>query len=171
MAPHPGDPAPAASALLVASYATLDYRRYYAGLLARHPRPRQAIAELGLFRFWLACRALRHAAPGDPVGPDGPLLAPARPLRDWPLPLQLDDCDVQYELDAGIVCLIESRFDLYDRFFSLGRRPEDPLGLDAATLALACQLFTQPPPETLAWLQRASRRLFEQLAQALAGNA
>lgn len=173
MSQRPRSPSPAAArpGLPVALYAALDYRRHYADLLARHPQPCQAIAELGLFRFWLACRALRPGASGDPAAPGGILLAPARPPRGWPLPLHLDDCDVQDELGAGIVYLIESRFDLYDRFFSLGRHAEDPLGLDAVSLALACQLFTQPPPETLERLRRESRQLFEQLAEASAGTA
>jgi hypothetical protein len=155
---HSPSATPAATRLRVDAYATLDYRRHYADLLARHPNPRQAIAELGLFRFWLACRSQHPGSPGDSTT----LLAPAPPLREWPLPLQLDDCDVQDELDADITHLIESRFDLYDRFFNLGRHADDPLGLDAASLALACQLFAQPSPELLQRLRRESRQLFEQ---------
>lgn len=168
---HRPSPATAGPGLPVTAYAALDYRRHYADLLVRHPQPRQAIAELGLFRFWLACRALYPGSSGDSVVPGDVLLAPARPPRGWPLPLHLGDCDVQDELGAGIVYLIESRFDLYDRFFSLGRHAEDPLGLDAASLALACQLFTQPPPELLERLRRESRQLFGQLAEASAGMA
>ncbi|MFT4247212.1 MAG: hypothetical protein QM581_04115 [Pseudomonas sp.] len=157
--------------LPVAGYFTFDYRQHYADLLARHPHPRQAIAELGLFRFWLACRAHHHATSSDPAVPAGAimLMAPARPPPGWPLPLHLGDCDVQDELGTGIVYLIESRFDLYDRFFSLGRHAEDPLGLDAVSLALACQLFVQPCAETLERLRRENRQLFEQWGQAPAG--
>lgn len=162
--PPPYRTATPASDPTVASYAALDYRRHYADLLGLHPQPRQAIAELGLFRFWLACRALR---PGSGEA----LLAPARPPRAWPLPLQLDGCDVQEELGAGIVHLIESRFDLYDRFFSLGRHAEDPLGLDAASLALACQLFAEPPPALLEGLRCENRQVFEQLMAMAAGPA
>ena len=159
-------PAPSAP---VALYARLDYYRHYACLLSRHPQPRQAIAELGLFRFWLACRALDPGIVHTALPLSFPL-APAQPPQGWPLPLRMGDCDVQDELGSAIVYLLESRFDLYDRFFSLGRHTEDPLGLDAVSLALACQLFTQPSPETLEWLRRESRQLFAQLLQA-AGTA
>ncbi|WP_434030429.1 hypothetical protein [[Pseudomonas] boreopolis] len=169
---HLRGPSPALSgpALSIAIYASLDYRRHYADLLSRHPQPRQAMAELGLFRFWLACRARRPGLPGATPAGDV-LFDPARPPRGWPLPLHLQDCDVQDELGAGIVHLVESRFDLYDRFFSLGRHAEDPLGLDAVSLALACQLFTQPPPAILERLRRESRQLFDQLTRIPAGTA
>lgn len=139
-----------------ASYRELDYTGHYRGLLALHARPQEAVAELYLFRFWLAHRALAHAGAGT-----------TQPLLPRPCVPQADAGWIEHALGgAWIVDLVESRCDLYDRFFLLGRRPEDPLGLDAATLAIACQLFALPDPAMLAWLRRETRCQFQSLLQA-----
>lgn len=138
----------------VCSYAGVNYRQHYVQLLRRHPAPAEAIAELGLFRFWLACRACSHAAGDDDAMP---LQWPA----GWPLPRHVAGFDVEYVLGARLNHLLDSRCDLYDRFFLLGRNADDPLGLDAAALALACQLFVDPPMLMRHWLRLDVHAVFE----------
>lgn len=152
---------------VVRSHVQVDYRCHYAEVLRLHPSPPVAIAELCLFRFWLACRVHRHAAAPDGIDADtgGARL---RPPRGWPLPLQAGGHDIEFELGSRIEQLVESRFDLYDRFFTLGRNADDPLGLDAASLALSYQLFVQTPPAILARLQVQTQQLFAALSHACA---
>lgn len=146
----------------VRGYMEVDYRRRYAGLLRLHPMPSEAIAELCLFRFWLACRAYAHS--GVAPAPAPPLCVPA----GWTPPQQAAGQDIDCTLDAWHGHLLESRFDLYDRFFQLGRNRDDPLGLDAVALALSCQLFVQPSPFTRAWLHDEVHTLFCTLLDAFA---
>ncbi|MCL7713085.1 hypothetical protein [Stenotrophomonas mori] len=153
--------ATAATEESVRSYLGVDYRRHYAALLRQHPAPPDAIAELCLFRFWLACRAHLHAH-----GAETARLSPRRLPADWPLPRQVAGFDIAYRLGAWFEHLLESRLDLYDRFFLHGRQADDPLGLDAAALALTCQLFVQPPAPLRAALQAEARTLFARLAAA-----
>lgn len=164
---HPDQAPP----FLIALYASFDYRQHYADLLARHSQQQQAIAELGLFHFWLARRAMAPHPADLPTASPGDGLRPVRVPKTWPLPLQLGDCDVQRELGGPIQHLIESRFDLYDRFCNLGYQTNDPKGVDAASLALGYQLFTPPPGDVLRWLRYENRRLFERLARAARGAA
>ncbi|HBK46330.1 MAG TPA: hypothetical protein DDZ67_07820, partial [Xanthomonadaceae bacterium] len=95
---------------------------------------------------------------------------PLRPPRGWPLPRRAGGYDIEFELGSGIGQLVESRFDLYDRFFTLGRNADDPLGLNAAALALSCQLFVQTPPAVLARLQAETGQLFAALTRACAAG-
>jgi len=148
----------------VRSYAQLNYRQHYAPLLRQHRAPPEAIAELCLFRFWLACRAWQHA--GRPTGAS-PLHLPP----DWPQPRHAAGFDVEYTLGTWFPHLLESRFDLYDRFFQLGRNASDPLGLDAAALALSCQLFVDPSLQMRQWLQTDVQALFDHLLRACAATA
>lgn len=152
---------------LVRDHVQVDYRCHYAEVLRLHPSPPVAIAELCLFHFWLACRAHRHATAPDGIEA-GTAGAPLQPPRGWPLPLRASGYDIEFELGSWIEQLVESRFDLYDRFFTLGRNTDDPLGLDAASLALSCQLFVQTPPAVLARLQAQTRQLFAALSRACA---
>ena len=147
---------------LVRGYTDVDYRSRYAGLLRLHPTPAEAIAELCLFRFWLACRARAHA--GAEPAPVPPLYVPA----GWAPPRQAAGLDIDRTLGAWHAHLLESRFDLYDRFFQLGRHHDDPLGLDAVALALSCQLFVQPSAATRAWLREEVHALFADLLAAFA---
>lgn len=147
---------------LIHGYTDVDYRSRYAGLLRLHPMPAEAIAELCLFRFWLACRAHAHAGAGPAPAP--PLYVPA----GWAPPRQAAGLDIDGTLGAWFGHLLESRFDLYDRFFQLGRHHDDPLGLDAVALALSCQLFVQPSAATRAWLRGEVRALFADLLAAFA---
>lgn len=135
---HSAPAAGAAPEHFIRHYLDVDYRGRYAGVLRRHPAPSEAIAELCLFRFWLACRAYAHS--GAAPAPMPPLYLPPH----WAPPRQAAGVDISHALDAWYGHLLESRFNLYDRFFHLGRNRDDPLGLDAVALALSCQLFVQP---------------------------
>ncbi len=147
-----------ASTDFVRSYMGVNYRRHYAALLRQHPAPPEAIAELCLFRFWLACRAHRHAR--DAQATDAP---PLHLPPAWPLPRHAAGFDIEYTLGAWFDHLLQSRFDLYDRFFRLGRSDDDPLGLGAAALALSCQLFVQPAPAMRVGLRAEAHALFAML--------
>lgn len=145
-------------------YMDVDYRSHYAAVLRLHPAPSEAIAELCLFRFWLACRAYAHS---------GATPAPAPPLNlppHWTPPRQAAGVDIGHALDAWYGHLLGSRFDLYDRFFQLGRNHDDPLGLDAVALALSCQLFVQPCAATRTWLRGEVHALFRALHTAFAAG-
>ncbi|MCD7097644.1 hypothetical protein [Stenotrophomonas sp. MMGLT7] len=146
-----------------ANYLQVDYARRYAGLLRLHPERAVAIAELCLFRFWLTCcvhcHGCLHTADAMPV---------VLPPRDWPLPLRADGYEIERVLGGWIGSLVESRFDLYDRFFTLGRRDDDPQGIKAVSLALACQLFAEPTPAIVSMIEAETRQLFQ--AQVLAGS-
>ncbi|KRG58756.1 hypothetical protein [Stenotrophomonas nitritireducens] len=146
----------------VRGYMEVDYRSRYAGVLHLHPTPSEAIAELCLFRFWLACRAYAHS--GAMPAPTPPLCLPP----GWTPPRQASGLDIDRALDTWHGHLLESRFDLYDRFFQLGRTHDDPLGLDAVALALSCQLFVQPSALTRAWLHDEVHTLFSALLDAFA---
>lgn len=143
-------------------YMDVDYRSHYAAVLRPHPAPSEAIAELCLFRFWLACRAYAHS--GATPAPVPPLYLPPH----WTPPRQAAGVDIGHALDACPGHLLDSRFDLYDRFFQLGRNRDDPLGLDAAALALSCQLFVQPSATTRTWLRGEVHALFRMLHAAFA---
>ena len=154
----------AASERLARDYLDVDYHGRYASVLRLHPAPREAIAELCLFRFWLACRAYAHAGALPAATP--PLYLPP----GWTPPRQAGGLDIDHTLGAWHAHLLESRFDLYDRFFQLGRHRDDPLGLDAAALALSCQLFVQPAAATRAWLREDVHGLFSALHAAFAAT-
>ncbi len=154
--------AAAASQPFLRRYMDVDYRFHYAAVLRPHPAPSEAIAELCLFRFWLACRAYAHS--GATPAPVPPLYLPPH----WTPPRQAAGVDIGHALDACPGHLLDSRFDLYDRFFQLGRNRDDPLGLDAAALALSCQLFVQPSATTRNWLRGEVHALFRMLHAAFA---
>ncbi|MGB3392888.1 MAG: hypothetical protein WBA56_05560, partial [Stenotrophomonas sp.] len=59
----------------VDGYMRVNYRHHYAELLRMLAAPPEAIAELCLFRFWLACRAYAHS--GMAPAPAPPLCVPA----------------------------------------------------------------------------------------------
>lgn len=140
-------PTPEALTTRTALHAAPEDGRPLRDVLACHPRPEQAIAELHLFCLWLAQRAG---------------LADDLPLRSRPQPTAADATWIEAAFDgAWIDDLVDSRCELYDRFFLVGRHPGDPLGLDAAALALACQLSARPEPELLACLRRRTRQRFE----------
>ncbi len=152
---------PPAAVDLSASYLHFDYRYHYADLLQRHPHPPVALAELCLFRYWLSSCAYRHACQQR-----GDLVPATLPPRGWPMPCVVDSHDIESTLGSWIGSLVSSRFDLYERFFGLGRTDDDPLGLDAATLALSCQLFALDAPAMLPWLKAETRRQFAALVSA-----
>jgi len=159
----------AAAPPFIRDYTDVDYRSRYAGLLRLHPMPAEAIAELCLFRFWLACRAHAHSDPAADATAAAvpPLYLPA----GWAPPRQAAGLAIDCTLGAWFGHLLESRFDLYDRFFQLGRNDDDPLGLDAVALALSCQLFVQPSAATRAWLREEVHALFADLLAAFAAMA
>lgn len=150
----------------VDGYMRVNYRHHYAELLRMVAAPPEAIAELCLFRFWLACRAHHHAHAGNADTP-----TPLRPPAGWPLPRHASGFDVERVLGRGLVPLLESRLQLYDRFVLLGHNAADPQGLDAAALALSCQLFVQAPPIARAYLQAETRHLFARMLAACATPA
>ena len=145
-------------------YLRVNYRHHYAELLRIAASPPQAIAELCLFRFWLACRA-HHLAHAGHIDAPTPM-----PPPDWPLPRDAGGLDIERTLGGELVALLESRMQLYDCFVLLGRNGNDPHGLDAAALALSCQLFVQPPPAARAGLQTETRQLFARLHAACAAT-
>lgn len=153
----PRHPAP------VHGYLKLNYRRHYAELLRLHPAPPEAMAELCLFRFWLACRAQQQANNA------GAATAPARAPEAWPLPRHASGFDVEYVLRGHFALLLDSRMELYDQFFLLARNGEDMQGLDAATTALSRQLFIEPPAAARTLLRTDARHLFAQLLAADSG--
>jgi len=142
----------------VDGYMQVNYRHHYAELLRMVAMPPEAIAELCLFRFWLACRVHHHAHAGNVDTP-----TPLRPPAGWPLPRHASGFDVERVLGQGLLPLLESRLRLYDRFVLLGHNTRDPQGLDAAALALSCQLFVQAPPIARAYLQAETRHLFTRM--------
>ncbi|KAF1722986.1 hypothetical protein [Pseudoxanthomonas wuyuanensis] len=145
-----------------ASYRQEAYRQNYAEILQQHRDPGVAVAELFLFRFWLSahtCQLCAHRRAADQKALSAPAVATVPP-PGWRAPKTVEGVDVEAALGAGIATLLESRFDLYDRFFALGRNTSDPLGLKAVSLALACQLFEQPPPAVLAYLTAKAREQF-----------
>ncbi len=147
----------------VHSYLKLNYRRHYAELLRMHPAPPEAIAELCLFRFWLACRARQQAGDANAA------TAPVRTPKGWPPPRHASGFDIEYVLRSHFPLLLDSRMELYDQFFLLARNGEDLPGLDAAATALSRQLFIEPPAAARTLLRADGRQLFAQLLQACAG--
>ena len=140
------------------------YRREYAPVLQHHPDPDNALAELALFHFWLTVCVYRvHRRGGTPDDAWAPL-----PPRGWRLPSRAEDVVVDEALGGTLAMLLESRSDLYQRFFELGRHDQDPQGLRAVSLALACQLFEEPSPMVRAWLQAKVERLFAEISRSCA---
>ncbi|HZV38479.1 MAG TPA: hypothetical protein VFF96_07015 [Pseudoxanthomonas sp.] len=140
------------------------YRREYAPLLQLHPEPDIALAELALFHFWLAVCVYRlHRCGGSPDEARAPL-----PPGGWHLPDRAEDIVVDQALGGTLTALLESRSDLYQRFFRLGRHEQDPQGLKAVSLALACQLFEDPSPTMRAWLHAKVERLFAEISRSCA---
>ncbi|SBV36751.1 hypothetical protein STPYR_11681 [uncultured Stenotrophomonas sp.] len=145
----------------VDGYMRVNYRHHYAELLRMVPTPPEAIAELCLFRFWLACRAHHHAHAGNTDTP-----TQRQPPAGWPLPCHASGLDIERVLGRSLLPLLESRLQLYDRFVLLGHNSADPQGLGAAALALSCQLFVQAPPIARAYLQAETRHLFARMLAA-----
>ena len=122
------------------------FSREYAQVLVHVSDRAVALAEIRLFRFWLSTCAQHQGLPTE--------------LIRWPihaihaLPHDVDGINIAATLGRPLDQLMKSRFQLYTRFFLDGRHADDPLGLRAAALALACQLCIQPPP--------IMRRLLEQ---------
>ena len=142
------------------------YRREYAPLLQLHPDQDIALAELALFHFWLTVCVYRlHRRDGSPDDAWAPL-----PPRGWQLPVRAEDVVVDQALGGSLAALLESRSDLYQRFFRLGRHEQDPQGLRAVSLALACQLFEDPSPTMRAWLHAKVERLFAEISRSCAGD-
>ncbi|KAB7770730.1 hypothetical protein [Xanthomonas maliensis] len=143
-----------------------DYRQRYAPVLAQHPDRPIAIAELCLFRCWLASSAYWQLH-GTRDGAAGPVTWPLPP--GWALPRQADGQPIEPLLGGGWLDMsAASRFDLYSAFFLLGRHSDDPQGLQAVSLALGCQLFVQPPGRLQDWLTAETRSGFSQLLRLLA---
>lgn len=142
------------------------YRREYAPLLRLHLDPDIALAELALFHFWLTVCVYRLHRRG---GPSDEAWAPLPP-RGWQLPVRAEDIAVDQALGGTLAALLESRSDLYQRFFQLGRHEQDPQGLKAVSLALACQLFEDPSPTVRAWLQAKVERLFAEISRSCADD-
>lgn len=140
------------------------YRREYAPLLRLHPDPDIALAELALFHFWLTVCIYRQHRRSGASGEDP---APLPPLG-WHLPVRAEDIAVDQALGGTLAALLESRSDLYQRFFQLGRHEQDPQGLKAVSLALACQLFEDPSLTVRAWLQTKVERLFAEISRSCA---
>jgi hypothetical protein len=92
------------------------------------------------------------------------------PPPGWRAPEDVEGVDIEAALGDRIATLLESRFDLYDRFFTLGRNASDPLGLKAVSLALACQLFEEPPPVVLAYLRAKTLEQFITVCRAYASR-
>lgn len=139
------------------------YRREYAPVFLSHRDPDAALAELALFHFWLTRCAYRQSV-GNASLPDAPLPA------GWPLPERAGHVAVAQVLGSPLEVLLESRSDLYQRFFLLGRHAQDPLGLKAVALALACQLFEDPSPEVRRWLETKVERLYAEIVRSCAGD-
>lgn len=154
------------SAAVEASYRRVHYREIYADVLKRHRDSGAAVSELFLFRFWLSQYAHRLCGHGEPS--EEALSAQAVstvPPPGWRAPERVDGVDIEAALGGGIDALLESRFDLYDRFFILGRNASDPRGLKAVSLALACQLFEEPSPSVLACLTSKAREQFADISR------
>ncbi len=142
------------------------YRHEYAPVLQHHPDPDNALAELALFHFWLTVCVYRlHRRGGSPDDAWAPL-----PPRGWRLPSRAEDVVIDETLGGPLAMLLESRSDLYQRFFRLGRHEQDPQGLRAVSLALACQLFEDPSPTMRAWLHAKVERLFAEISRSCAGD-
>lgn len=156
------------SAAAEASYRREPYRKNYADILKLHRDPNIAVSELFLFRFWLSehtCRLCPRYQANDEEALSAPAVSTVPP-PGWRAPADVEGVDIEAALGDGIATLLESRFDLYDRFFTLGRNASDPLGLKAVSLALACQLFEEPPPAILAYLTAKTREQFIAISRA-----
>ncbi|MFT4198643.1 MAG: hypothetical protein QM601_12180 [Pseudoxanthomonas sp.] len=142
------------------------YRQDCARILERHRDPAAVLAELFLFHAWLAVYAWRRChRDGQAVGTadSAAMLEPyRRTLR------HVEDVDVEAALGARIELLLETRFGLYDRLAALARKPDDPLGLEAAALVLACRLCDSPSARTVATLARKARKQYAATARACA---
>ncbi|WP_454829024.1 hypothetical protein [Pseudoxanthomonas wuyuanensis] len=160
------------SAAAEASYRQEPYRKSYADILKQHRDPGVAVSELFLFRFWLsehACRQCARSLTNDEQALSAQAVS-TMPPPGWRVPENVEGVDIEAALGGGIATLVESRFDLYDRFFTLGRSTSDPLGLKAVSLALACQLFEEPPPAVLAYLTAKTREQFIAISRAWASE-
>ncbi len=144
-------------------HAPYPYRQEYAPVLRYHRDPDTALAELALFHFWITRCAYRQSA-GEAALPDAPFPA------GWPPPERAEHVAVEEVLGNPLELLLESRSDLYQRFFLLGRHVQDPLGLKTVALALACQLFEDPSPAVRRWLETKVERLFAEIVRSCAGG-
>lgn len=137
-----------------------SYRSHHAMLLRDHPSPKAAIGELFLFRLWLI-QHLSHA-------PHDRSIALAAAAHGRYLIAQAEGMDVELALGAALPLLVDSRFTLYGRFCTLGRQSSDPHGLQAAALALSCQLFEAPTVRVRTQVRWLVEQQFHQLAHAAA---
>lgn len=139
------------------------YRQEYAPVLRYHRDPDTALAELALFHFWLT-RCAYWLSMGEASLPDAPL------PTGWRPPERAEHVAVAQVLGNSLEALLESRSDLYQRFFLLGRHAQDPLGLKTVALALACQLFEDPSPAVRSWLETKVEGLFAEIFRHCAGD-
>lgn len=150
-----------------ASYCREPYRKSYADILKQHKNPDIAVAELFLFRFWLAEQTCQLRAFSRSDGGGMPVqVGSTVPPSGWRPPEKVEGVDIEAALGGGIAMLLENRFNLYDRFFTLGRSTSDLVGLKATSLALACQLFEEPPPAVLAYLTKKATEQFVAISNA-----
>lgn len=150
-----------------ASYCREPYRKSYADILKQHKNPDIAVAELFLFRFWLAEQTCQLRALSRSDGGEMPVqVVSTVPPSGWRPPEKVEGVDIEAALGGGIAMLLENRFNMYDRFFTLGRSTSDLVGLKATSLALACQLFEEPPPAVLAYLTEKATEQFVAISNA-----
>lgn len=122
------------------------YTDEYADVLTYVHHRDICLAELRLFHFWIHVCAHQHATCVE--SPVWPIPSKFIPPRD------VDDIPIAMTLGRPLDQLLKTRFELYTRFFLDGRQADDPLGLRAAALALACQLCVHPPQTLRQRLER-----------------
>lgn len=123
--------------MLTATAPEPPFSHEYAQVLVYVSDRCMALAEIRLYRFWLDLCAQHHRLSQD--------------LANWSLnalhalPSNVEGINIATTLGRPLDQLFKRRVQLYTRFFLDGRHADDPLGLRAVALALACQLCIHPP--------------------------
>lgn len=126
-------------------YYLMSYEDEYADLLSDLPDPKNAIAELFIFRFWLTQCIYRLCKPDlltdqevlDQILPTGLSLG----LKMFE---HLNNISIENELHGSISDIVEDRFRRYDESFITGKYPDDPFAMKDLSLQLCIDLDCGP---------------------------